>query len=361
MHSNLSGWQPEVKAALQNLLEKAQNKSNPYAVFDWDNTCIYGDVTETLFIYQIDNLRYKLTPWEFSGILSIALKDNFSGESPVEKHAEQISSDLLEDYTFLYEHYIVNQKMSLEKIRETEEFNDFKAKMFYFYLLINDHAFTKDSFLWMMYLYSNMTAIELENLSKESIDFNLHAERKCHLLSSSPALSKKTGVLSAHYTGGLRINPLVVHLFQELKAKGIGVYVCSASAKEVLIPLVTYQQYGYALPQDHLLAVRLDRDSCNVLQPRIDEAYPITFKTGKMQAIEQFLVSKLGTEPMLVAGDSTGDYYMMTGFPGLELALVMLRSHQKSVELVRRLRHEHSIPFAVQRNGEGRPGQLKVS
>jgi len=63
-------WNPKNREVLEKLIEKYKN-TNSYAVFDWDNTSIQGDTQLNLFIYQIENLVYKLNN---------ALPGNFSSE-----------------------------------------------------------------------------------------------------------------------------------------------------------------------------------------------------------------------------------------------------------------------------------------
>lgn len=41
----------------------------PFAVFDWDNTSIIGDVEEAAFYYLVTNLAFKLNPDELYEII----------------------------------------------------------------------------------------------------------------------------------------------------------------------------------------------------------------------------------------------------------------------------------------------------
>lgn len=52
-------WNPKNREVLEKLIKK-YGDTNSYAVFDWDNTSIQGDTQLNLFIYQIENLIYKL-------------------------------------------------------------------------------------------------------------------------------------------------------------------------------------------------------------------------------------------------------------------------------------------------------------
>ena len=77
-------WNPKNREVLEKLIEKYRN-TNSYAVFDWDNTSIQGDTQLNLFIYQIENLVYKLNPLKFNEVIrkNIPTTDLFTlQESP---------------------------------------------------------------------------------------------------------------------------------------------------------------------------------------------------------------------------------------------------------------------------------------
>ena len=52
-------WAEYTKQTIDDLIEKSSGLENTYVVFDWDNTCIYSDVQENLFVYQLENLVFK--------------------------------------------------------------------------------------------------------------------------------------------------------------------------------------------------------------------------------------------------------------------------------------------------------------
>ncbi len=58
-------WAKNTYNAIENLISKNSGKINAYAVFDWDNTSIFADIQEYLFIYQIDQLAFKMQPEDF--------------------------------------------------------------------------------------------------------------------------------------------------------------------------------------------------------------------------------------------------------------------------------------------------------
>jgi hypothetical protein len=130
-------WDPGTRLQIQKMIDANGKDSprynpakKPYAVFDWDQTCIFNDTEESLFRYMIDNVAFKATPGEFAlAIRNGVPKDDFSKSfnnrdgKPV--NIDLIASDLDSAYKFLYNNYISQQKMTLEEIKATEEFIDF--------------------------------------------------------------------------------------------------------------------------------------------------------------------------------------------------------------------------------------------
>lgn len=107
-------WNPVNREKLEKLIENNRGKGN-YVVFDWDYTSIYQDTQENLFRYQIDNLKFKMTPAEFKKAIRKDIPmDNFADEfknvDGQNINIEKIGEDLDKDYTFLYENYIKNKK-----------------------------------------------------------------------------------------------------------------------------------------------------------------------------------------------------------------------------------------------------------
>ena len=159
-------WVPQNRAVLDKVISESKNQGN-YAVFDWDYTSIYQDTQENLFRYQIDNLRFKMTPEQFSKAIRKDIPlDNFSDDyknvNGQSINIEKIGSDLDKDYTFIYNNYIKNKKMSLEQIKATEEFKDFRGKLAFLYEAIGG-SFSHDvSYPWVLYLFEGMKVSEVK-------------------------------------------------------------------------------------------------------------------------------------------------------------------------------------------------------
>ena len=170
-------WNPKNREVLEKLIEKYKN-TNSYAVFDWDNTSIQGDTQLNLFIYQIENLIYKLNPEQFNEIIRKNVpinnfKERYKNLDGEVLNATKLANDIHKDYIFLYENYIFDKKLSLKEIRNTEEFKDFRAKMHCLHNALPGNFTAELACLWEFYLLSGMTKDEVKSLAKDSNDTKL--------------------------------------------------------------------------------------------------------------------------------------------------------------------------------------------
>lgn len=303
----------------------------PYVVFDWDQTSIFNDTMEELFRYQIQNLVFKLTPEAFAYAIRIDIpKDDFDEDyNNLEGGAvniETIGKDLDARYAFLYDNYIgPNGKMTLAQVQETEEFIDFRGKLAYLYEAIGGTFSANVSYPWVLYLFSGMTPQEIYDLTEQSNDVGIGAKLETYTLTSSNILKGDAGQVTGTYKRGLRIQPEMANLMHTFRENGIEVYVCTASLDEVVRVFASYPKYGYNVPMENVVGMRLEMDSQGVYLAEYKKGYPQTQQEGKTLAIKQVLVSKYGYGPIFVASDSQGDYYMSVDFPETELVLIVNR------------------------------------
>ncbi|WP_303872733.1 stalk domain-containing protein [Tepidanaerobacter acetatoxydans] len=338
-------WAPATLKRLQKMIDengiKSPNydpKNKPYAVFDWDQTCIFNDTQEELFRYQIKNLLFKMTPSEFAAAIRHDIpSDDFSPEynnlegKPV--NIEKIGADLDERYKFLYDNYISLKDKNAEKLAEiqkTEEFKDFQGKLAYLYEAIGGTFSANVSYPWVLYLFTGMTTEEAQAITEESNDIALGEKLEYYTLTSSSKLPGKAGVVTGEYKRGLRIAPEMSNLMNVLRANGIDVYICSASLEDVVKVFAGLPKYGYNVPSEHAIGMRLEKDIEGKYKNEYKKDYPQTQQEGKTEAIKRILVSKYGYGPIFVAGDSQGDYNMATDFEETQLVLIINRVRKLS-------------------------------
>lgn len=311
------------------LIEENKNKGN-YAVFDWDYTSIYQDTQENLFRYQIDNLRFEMTPEQFAiAIRKDIPKEDFTDEFVNVKgekiNIDKIAKDLDSDYSFLYENYIKNKNMSLEKIKETEEFKDFRGKLAFLYEAIGG-SFSHDiAYPWVLYQFTGMDKKEVQELAKEANDFGIGNRLGKYPIESSDILTGSAGKVSYQYNSGLRTQPEIANLFHQLIENGIAVYIVSASLEDVVEVFATDITYGYNLKPENIYGMRLEMDG-ERYKSEYKHDYPQTQTKGKVEIINKYLKAKhKGKDPILVAGDSSGDVNMLSEYKGTKVLLLMKR------------------------------------
>ena len=244
-------WNPKNREVLEKLIKKYRD-TNSYAVFDWDNTSIQGDTQLNLFIYQIENLKYKLNPEQFNKVIrknvpTSNFKERFKNLDGEILNATKLSNDIYKDYIFLYENYISDKKFSLKEIRNTEEFKDFRVKMHCLHNALSGNFSSELACLWEFYLLSGMTKDEVKSLAKESNDTKLGEAIGDVIVESSRVLTGEAGIVRGIYDNGLRIRPEMANLYHELKRNGIDVYIISAYMQELIEVFATDKSYGYNL------------------------------------------------------------------------------------------------------------------
>lgn len=306
-------------------------KKAPYAVLDWDQTCAHFDVEEALMRYQLTNLRYKMTKEQFKGLL----QENINGVTRLSADygnvlLADINSDLINDYNFLYDNYVgLKGAKTLAELQQTPQYNDFLVKIPFLY---NGYCATTGigdeyGYPWVLYLFAGHTIAEVKTLAKEAISFEL-GNQLSKVTRQSPAnFTTKSGVVSTTYNTGLRVFPEILNLIATFRKQGIEVFIVSASYKPVVETFSGIGNFGYNVPAENVIAMELATSSDGKILPEYKTDWVKTFRQGKVEAIDQVIKSGLGKgwDPIFAAGDSDGDYEMLTKFPEMKLTLVWNR------------------------------------
>ncbi len=309
------------------------NKNKPpYVVLDWDQTCAHFDVEEALMRYQLTNLRFRVTKDQFRNDL---LKDNINGVIKLSEAYQNvlladINKDLVNDYNFLYDNFIgSNGPMSLEEIKATPQYSDFIAKIPFLYDgyceatgIGADYGYP-----WLLYLFAGQTIDEVKALAKEAISFELGNKLSKQTWQSPAGFQTNAGVVTYSYKTGLRVFPEMQNLISTFKGHGIDVYIVSASYKPVVEVFSGIGTYGYNVPPENVIAMELATTVDGKILPEYKAGWVKTQRQGKVDAINLVIKSGLGKnrDPLFSAGDSDGDYEMLTGFPNMKLSLIWNR------------------------------------
>lgn len=345
-------WAPETREAIQNVIDQNANQGK-YVVFDFDNTTVINDVEEALLVYQIENMEFKIQPEELYDVLDTQIPDmnQAVGKNAAEEDVtcEQLAQDLVSDYTWLYESCeTLGGDQSLEEIRSTDQYLDFAAKLRFMYSAIGDTFDASVSYPWVTYLFSGMTPEEVQDLAGRSHRYWSEYGEFTELTWTSPeALPGEAGVISTSFLTGITFTKEVVDLYQTLMANGIDVYVCSASFIDVIKAAACDEYFGLNVPEDQVFAMQLKMEDGRYIPDYNydygeEGKYAQTQAAGKSTVIQNFIAPKYdGAGPIMVFGDSAGDYNMMTDFEDTQLGVIFNRYRKTSDPI-----HELSVKAA---------------
>lgn len=314
-----ANYHPAIRRMMENLIEENQNKmvqkqGKPYIVTDWDNTAIIFDSQQSLFIHQIETLNYRLTPERFREIIAMDLKE--------EKKAEV--AELIEEiacfYRQIYESYqAMTGDKKLKEVKATEAFIGFKNAMACLYKYPFGHYV---ECCRILYLFENYTLEEVADLTEESIAVAKQTEPQrveYHFLSGEKEWR-------ATYHLGMRFVPEQMDFFATCRENGVEVYVCSASHKTVVEVHAAY----YGIPRENVYALELVCGEEGLIQAEIAKEKPHTVKEGKAQTIADLIQPMHQREPLLIMGDSMGDFAMMRDFA--EKIVIVETKHWRTVK-----------------------------
>lgn len=337
-------WDKFNKAQLEKFLaaygkgSAGYNPANPpYAVFDWDNTMSFLDVEEATLIYQLQNLKFNMTPAQMDKALRMSIpsgnfKADYNNAAGQPVNIDMVVPDAVESYTWLYNNYAgLKGKLSLAEVQQNPHYTNFLTKVRYLYEAIGDTFDVSVSYPWVLYLFTGLDEKQVRAMTAETIDWQLGQPIEKVKWTSPAALPGKSGVLSVSWKNGLRLMPEMQDLFRAMRAAGIDIWVCTASFVDVIKEISSNPKYGYNNPDSRVVGMELERDSKGIIQTAFRQGYDQTQGKGKTKAIERFLVSKYGHGPIFVAGDSEGDQNMMQDFADTKLVLIVNRLKGKDI------------------------------
>ncbi|WDD92950.1 haloacid dehalogenase-like hydrolase [Burkholderia sp. FERM BP-3421] len=332
-------WAPRNYARLAAVIDAHGAKSasyradrRPYAVFDWDNTCIMNDCEEALMMYQIDHLRYRLTPDQFATILRQGVPDGPFDASLGYRTVDgkpvamaDIAADVERDYRWLHAHYDgLGGTLPLAEIQRSEAFKDFRAKLYFMYDAICDTYPVEIGYKWIMYWFANLSRDELMTMAYESNTANLGDALRKVTYESSRAEPGRAGVVAATHFHGIRIHEEIRALMDTLRSNGIDVYISTASLDDVVRVFAGHPAFGYGVPAANVIGMRLvmqDDRYVNAYAPD----WHFNYGPGKTVGIRNVLRSAKGYGPLLVFGDSDGDAWMLRDFDDTAVGVIVNR------------------------------------
>lgn len=287
----------------------------PVAVFDFDNTCIFRDVGQAVFRYQAQQLRYRLPPEQLADTLP-TIDGDLAGR-PV----AALTGTLLAAYRVLYPLLVTDNHEQALRLPE--------ARLFAALLLWFTDQARKDERLGPRYvlpfmgkLLAGFSVAELRLLAVEVVE----AVRPEPLGEGRLAVNapEPIGRIEASYPLGLHAYPEMLALMHWLAQQGIERYVISASTEWLVEGAA--QLLGFPVAADHIFGIRVRLDAGEVLTIDDPPAYPVTFREGKANIVQQWI----GGRTVLVAGDADTDFEMLT-LPEVEIRLLINRRQRSLI------------------------------
>ncbi|KAI9979969.1 hypothetical protein PInf_027060 [Phytophthora infestans] len=328
----------KVVAKLLANLSSLRNTGEAYAVFDWDNTCMFGDISSTSMFYQVDNLSFRFSPDEFESIFALGYnassRDSCFPNGTYSVIGQEVNGrdvtlvealvDTAKDYRVLYDAYIAPTynltngtaaSTTLHEIKETAAFLNFRPKLsFLLYSLMamdggNEYSECSLTNAMMVYprLLVGMTEDEIRTSIRASIRWNLAESLDFFTYTSTGDL-----VVEGAYSKGMRVFSGQEATMRALHEAGVEVYVISGSPELFAEEAADLLGLGYIVPQRNVYGGRFTTDAVGKFTGELQKGYPTTWGPGKATVIENILTQiHAGAAPIYASGDSDGDCEML--------------------------------------------------
>lgn len=332
-------WEESLYLAINKLIAKhgrdneAYNpEKKPFAVFDWDNTSIIGDVEEALLYYMVRNVSFKMNLEEFYDLIrkNVDRKDyseKFNNLDKQRVNIDLISQDIKRAYEKLYENLdSFEGGKTLEEVQDTDYYQEFVSKMLYRYRASSFDEDAEDPYCWMSFLLKNYRTEEVYDLCKSAYAF-MKKERIRVEEFISPEIKSEAGRISIKYFVGIRPLDEMVDLYQSLEENGIDCYIVSASFIDIVRAFATDTSNNYKMKEDKVLGLRLMKDDEGKILPKFDKDFPISIREGKVQTINKLIKNDRNYGPIMVGGDSDGDFAMLKKFEDTDISLIIHRAN----------------------------------
>ena len=302
-------WDAQVRNQLNDLLETYQD-SGAYAVFDFDKTSIVHDVSQALWVYQVEHLRYADAPAHgfLDGIPDVS--------QPIGGITfAQMGEVLKEEYAQLAA--LQADGKTLEQIHATDTYKDFRARMATLLVEMDDVFGYEVSYLWMPGLLAGYTEAEAREVVHDAVLDQLGKDKLEVQEWTSP-----DGQWSTPVERGIWLSPEMKDLYRCLADHGITAYVCSASLELIVEVLACDPDLGVGLPPEQVFGLRFVPG--DKLVAEYDPSYVQTIRNGKVTCINTYMAPLHGNKgPVLVGGDSNGDVPMLIAFDDTRHGLII--------------------------------------
>lgn len=287
-----AGWRPEVHTRLREFLRKDSKPGTP-VVFDFDNTCIAGDVGELFGHFLVETMRYRYDLEAFWEQIHRA-----DGRHRLREITEEALS------------------LTAAEREESPIYQRYLAHMAALYGRRLRRAGKRDCYAWAVRLHLGLTPQQMHAWSREAIARELRESRRLERYGTD-----EDEVVEV--SRGIRPLLEMRQLMFTLDQSGFEVWIVSATNVWTVRQFAPY----FGVPAERVLGNRVEVRNGELTAETIR---PALFREGKVEIIEKVI----GRTPALVAGDAVTDFEMLG--MATEISLVidrgdkMLRREAKS-------------------------------
>ena len=286
------GWNPATRARLNALIERNRGNPDAYAVFDFDYTTAIGDLSYVCMWELLESFALKVD--DFHALMSAGLPPEYKSDMDA---LGQLAVQL--------------KPLAGQDLTANPVWREFANRFWTFYRRYYVDIGDYNAYVWRSRLFAGYTPAELRELARRALSKVIGHGR---LWRDVNAPKEKRGMVFA---------PEIKELFRELRKAGIAVYIVSGSFQEQLFA-ATGPEFGLDLDPACVFGADFKKDASGRYLPEMAEG---CVKSGeKPTFIRAHIAPRYhGAEPILTAGDSIGDYTMLTEYKDLQLALVFIR------------------------------------
>ena len=263
------GWTPEVYARICEIIEQTP-ADDRLAVFDFDNTCVHGDIGELFGHYLVETMGYRYDLEAFWDLI----------------HPEDGRDRL---------RHLVDQTLELDpqQRQDSQAYREYLAEMAGLYGRRLQRVGKRDCYQWAVRLHVGLSEEQMNRWSAEAIERELKKEQCVDEFVTSR--SRRVSVQR-----GVRPFPQIRELIDVLHNHDWDVWIVSASNEW------TIRQFAprFGVDPSRVLGNRVAVED-GVLTAELHE--PALYREGKVAAIQR----EIGKCPAMVFGDAVTDYEML--------------------------------------------------
>jgi phosphoserine phosphatase len=296
-------WWPKNHHALS-LLTSDPSSPSGAAVFDWDNTCIFNDVGDATFRWQLDQLAFRLPP----DALHHMLVDRLGSVTHLSTGVAlaHFAEDIRLAYAALWPAIKQGEGRNL---RGTAAHHDLRAKLgaLYHQMVQTPAIGAAYAYSWLTQWYGGFTLAEVQELARNAaLAGQTEAIGEDAWQAATPG---RAGLQGWGFRTHIAPHPEMRDLFAALTRADIPTWVVTASYEPLVQAVAAL--WHYPVSPTRVLGMRLQLSAQGTALPYPAQHYPKTYAQGKVDAIERFV----GAPPLLVAGDAMTDHAMLTFHP----------------------------------------------